>query len=268
MYKLNTGGIHIYKRMQKEYQFLEEKIERLSKEIKKLPEGKLIVAQSKNSYKWYCSDGHTKKYIKKQEKELAAALAKKKYLTLQLEEAIHEKRAIQFYLEHHVEEIPKSIQLITESEEYRNLLSTVFEVEREDLRRWMRETYEKNPHFPEKLTHKTSTGEYVRSKSEAIIHSYLTSYKIPFRYECVLRLGKHTYYPDFTIRHPKTGEYIYFEHFGKMDDPQYARKAFKKLEVYQEHGIIPGKNLIMTFETEQNPLSVAMVEKIIEYYFI
>ena len=53
-----------------------------------------------------------------------------------------------------------------------------------------------------------------------------------------------------------------------MDNPKYAKKAFKKLEVYQEHGIIPGENLIMTFETEQNPLSVAMVEKIIEYYFV
>ena len=35
-----------------------------------------------------------------------------------------------------------------------------------------------------------------------------------------------------------------------------------------QYAIQKQENLIMTFETEQNPLSVAMVEKIIEYYCV
>ncbi len=254
--------------MQKEYKYLEEKSKKLSEKIKRLPEGKLIIAKEKNAYKWFHSDGHTKQYIKKKDRKLAVALAKKKYLTYQLEETLHEKRAIQFYLDHHIEEIPKSIQLITTSEEYRNLLNEILEIEQEDLANWMKSSYEKNPFYPQQLNQKASANEYVRSKSEAIIYSYLTSNKIPFRYECALYLGDETYYPDFTIRHPRTGKVYYWEHFGRMDDSQYAKKAFDKLGKYQANGIIPGENLIMTFETLNEPLDIVAVTKIIEYYFL
>ena len=132
-------------------------------------------------YKWFRSDGHKKEYIKKQDRKLAEALAKKKYLTLQLEETLHEKRAIQIYLDHHIEEIPKSIQLISQSPEYTKLLESYIKIEHEEWEKWMNQSYEKNPFFPEQLNQKTSTGECVRSKSEAIIYSYLKTNKIPFR---------------------------------------------------------------------------------------
>jgi len=52
---------------------------------------------------------------------------------------------------------------------------------------------------------------------------------IPFRYECALQLDNITIYPDFTIRHPQTGETIYWEHFGRMDKDDYSKNAFSKL---------------------------------------
>jgi len=60
-----------------------------------------------------------------------------------------------------------------------------------------------------------------RYKSEVFIDMALFTNNIPFRYECALELGHSTLYPDFTIRHPKTGEICYWEHFGLMDDPSY-----------------------------------------------
>ena len=48
---------------------------------------------------------------------------------------------------------------------------------------------------------------------------------IPYRYECALSLGGVTLFPDFTIRHPGTGALYYWEHFGLMDDPAYAKNA-------------------------------------------
>ena len=91
--------------------------------------------------------------------------------------------------------------------------------------------------------------------------------KIPFRYECALQLGKMIIYPDFTIRHPNTGEVYYWEHFGKMDDREYSHKVFAKLNSYNTYGIVPSLQLIMTFETKDNPLSSETVENIIEQYF-
>ena len=132
----------------------------------------------------------------------------------------------------------------------------------------MNAEYEKGAPNPEQLIHKTITGEKVRSKSEAFIYTSLTTNRIPFRYEGALHLGKKTYYPDFTIRHPRTGEVIYWEHFGKMDSREYARKTFAKLEQYQYFGIIPSVNLIITFETKEHPLSIEEVENIIERWFL
>ena len=59
----------------------------------------------------------------------------------------------------------------------------------------------------------------MRSKSEAMIAMSLYVQKIPYRYECELKLGSITLFPDFTIRHPETGEIFYWEHFGMMDKP-------------------------------------------------
>ena len=251
-----------------EHQRLDEKINSLKSQIKNFPNGKLICARNGKHYKWYQSDLHNKTYIPKKNRQLAEKLAAKKYSLLLLEELENEKTAIEFYLRHHHKKTGETEKLLISSPEYRKLLEPHFKPLSQELTEWTKELHETNPLHPEQLIHKGVSGKYLRSKSEVMIDMFLYTNKIPYRYEAPLILGGTTIYPDFTIRHPKTGEYIYFEHFGKMDDPKYARKAFKKLEVYQEHGIIPGKNLIMTFETEQNPLSVAMVEKIIEYYFI
>ncbi len=55
---------------------------------------------------------------------------------------------------------------------------------------------------------------------------------------------------------------------GKMDDPDYARKAIKKIEVYGRNDICPGKNLILTYETKQTVLSNKTIEKMVKQYLI
>ena len=121
--------------------------------------------------------------------------------------------------------------------------------------------------YPEYKIHKTCTGEMVRSKSEAFIYTCLCNHKIPFRYECALPLGTRTIYPDFTIRHPNTGETYYWEHFGMMDESYYYQKTFPKLQLYASYGIIPSINLITTYETKKHPLSSEVIVKTIEHHF-
>jgi len=123
-------------------------------------------------------------------------------------------------------------------------------------------------HHPEHLLHKSSSGNLVRSKSEAIIDMLLFHKQIPFRYECILQLEEATLYPDFTIRHPKTGALFYWEHFGLMDIPAYCHNTFSKLQLYSNYGIIPSLQLITTYETKEQPLTSNTVEKIITHYFL
>lgn len=131
----------------------------------------------------------------------------------------------------------------------------------------MNSTYEKNTNHPENLIYKGISNTLLRSKSEVLIDMLLRSHKIPFRYECALPLGNSIIYPDFTIRHPHTGNFYYWEHFGMMDNPAYIEKATSKLKLYAKHGITPGIQLITTYETQTHPLDPEIVEKFIEYHF-
>lgn len=117
---------------------------------------------------------------------------------------------------------------------------------------------------------KTISGEQVRSKSEAIIYNSLYSHGLVFQYERGLYLPTNNYasFPDFTILLLSTLEEMFWEHFGMMDDPDYAESAIKKICNYIQNGIIPGKNLICTFETRNQPLSSADVETLIREFLL
>lgn len=197
---------------------------------------------------------------------MAKQLARKKYLTLKLEDLENEKLALGFYLRHHAP-TDKSDILLSEPSEYQKLLTPQFTSFSNDISHWLESPYEQNPSHPERLIYKSCSGHLLRSKSEMMMDMMLYQHQIPFRYECALTLGDVLLYPDFTIRHPQTGRYFYWEHFGLMDKPEYAAQTISKLRLYTEHGIVPGIHLITTYETQEHPLSTEMVEKIIEYYF-
>ena len=248
-----------------QYKRLEKQIQNLEEQIRTLPSGHLNCAGNGNHIKWYHFDCHKKTYIPKKEHALAEKLALKKYLSLLLEDLLQEQKAIAFYLSQH-SDISKANQLLNDSK-YNALLAPVFTPLSQELSEWINISYERTPKHPELLLHKSSSGNLVRSKSESLIDTLLYLNKIPFRYECALQLGEVTLFPDFTIRHPKTGATFYWEHFGLMHYPTYSQNVFSKLQLYASHGIIPSIQLITTYETKENPLNADMIEKIITYYF-
>ena len=257
----------------KESQRLAKEINFIEQQLKHAPEGKLVLCfDGKKNYKWFQSQGqgqnYEKKYIKKEDRKLAEQLACKNYLTLRLEELMKEKRAADAYLALYPKGESKANLLLSESSEYQKLTSSYFTPLKQELNNWVREPYEKKKTYAENLIHKTNTGEFVRSKSEVLIHTFLTMNKIPFRYECALKLGNMTVYPDFTIRHPKTGEFYYYEHFGCMDDLEYVKKTNRKLGLYMENEIIPSINFITTFETKKHPLTMDEIRNAIDRYIL
>lgn len=136
------------------------------------------------------------------------------------------------------------------------------------MKEWFHSSYRRNHKHPENLIHKSISGNILRSKSEVLIDLSLYQHRIPYRYECELCLGDIVLYPDFTIRHPSTGELFYWEHFGMMDHPAYSHDFIKKLQIYTENGIIPTLHLITTYETQKHPLTIENVDKIITDYFM
>lgn len=238
----------------------------MQERLQTLPEGKLIVSRNDTTYKWYLSNGKTSTYLPKKQRPLAEQLALKKYLSLELEDALQEKSALDFYLRHHDTNSGKARKLLTEIPEFQTLLSSYFNPQDQELNDWMHSAYKRSEKFPEQLTHQTGFGYAVRSKSELLIDYALRANNIPFRYEEALTLDNTIIYPDFTIKHPKTKEIIYWEHFGMMDDPAYYNKNLPKLKLYVSNGIIPNINLITTYETKDEPLDTKQVNDMIHIF--
>ncbi len=258
-----------YQEMLKEKTKLQEEIKKTMQEMKQhnFPEGRLVCAKNEKRYKWYFSNKGKTKYLPRKEEKLAKQLALKKYYETKLHELQIELEACETYL--------KKMSLLKYDEEtimfhpeYSKLLSDYFTPVSKELMEWQEFPFESNPNYTEQLHCKGVSGRMLRSKSEVIIDMMLYNYKIPFRYEAKLTLNGIDFYPDFTIRHPKTKELFYWEHFGMMDNRVYSQKAFEKMQIYCENGIIPSYNLITTFETQSQPISVEEVKKIIENYFM
>jgi len=265
---------------------IREEADRLNKalsDIKKFqqqqPEGSLKCQKKGNEVFFYQqyhdieSNKWETRYIKKENVALSKKLAQKQYYN-KLEPLLEKKQRIlsDFIRKYRPEEME---QVYDELNEVRKALVTpAFMSIKEILRRWNTEEYESNPFHPENLRYETEQGEMVRSKSEVIIANILYQNKkhILYKYERPLMVLKDgstkIIYPDFTMLNLHSGRIIYFEHAGKMDDPYYANEFVKKMNTYINNGLLPGKDVLVTFETMTNPLDVSVVKKMIEEFCI
>lgn len=132
---------------------------------------------------------------------------------------------------------------------------------------WMKQDYPKNPmHFDLDENYISSDGRRFRSKAELLISEMVIHRNLPYRNEEQYKVGWNTYYPDFTIMHPRTGELYYLEYFGLMDDPDYYAKAMRKIAAYQTTP--DAARFIYIFESESAPFDSAQIENILDRYFM
>lgn len=239
------------------------------KALAKAPEGYLRICKHGNKMQHY----HRKDpkdfsgtYIKEKDIRLAQRLAQKDYDKKVLQSADREIVAIQKYFTampvRNVEEIYISLH-----EERQHLIQPIQETEEEYVADWERLEYSGKDFDAYSPKLYTAKGERVRSKSEVIIADTLNREKIPYRYECPLYVeGWGTVYPDFTVLNIRERKEMYWEHLGMMDDMVYVEKALDKINIYALNGILPGKNLILTYETAKEPLNQKMVQIMIDQY--
>ena len=137
---------------------------------------------------------------------------------------------------------------------------------------WLNVIWQGLPFSPDTPIHTTINHERVRSKSEVLIADALARHGIPYRYEYPLILKgtakSKTLYPDFMCLNTLTRQEFYWDHFGLMDSPEYAKNATGKLRLYTENGIFPGRNLIITMETQTEPLSTQTIDLTIKQYLV
>ncbi len=256
----------IYLKVKQEKDRLEKEIQKSTKLVDKAPPGRLVCKKDRGHFRFYqCLPGNIHKYLSKKKQQLIFALGRKALEIRRLQDLTNEKKAVEAYLRVMESKKPRAIELL-KSPPYQYLFSHLDPDQK--IHEWERAQFQSNPLNPESLTIKTSHGEYVRSKSEAIIAEGLFKGSLGYRYECALQLGNSIVYPDFTIIHPVTGKIYIWEHLGMMDNPGYLSKTMAKIAAYIQNKYLPTDNLILTWESAEVPLSPAYVEAVIDYYFL
>ena len=210
-----------------------------------------------------------RKYIKRENLFLTKSLAQKHYF-ISIKPIVEKnikllKNLINNYQQ---DELEKAYESLADE---RKQLVTPLQTSIEEKRRiWLEEVYKKSDMYPENLRYETEQGDMVRSKSEVIIANILYKHQknILYKYERPLQVmcnGKiKTLYPDFTVFNLHTGEIKYWEHAGRMDDSYYANEFVKKINTYITNGILPGRDVFLTFETQANPLDIKVVNRTVE----
>ena len=249
---------------------LEKIIKKTKNQLKDAPTGTLRMSKSHNTLQYYRCTGDKKSgtYINRDNIDVARKLAQKSYDEKVLKLA--EKRLSQIqkitrdYNEREIEEI-----YLNERNERQELIEPIEPTWEQKVKEWKEKGYNKKGFREDVPIILTEKGERVRSKSEKILADYFYRKGIEYKYEYPLYLnGVGTVYPDFTFLSPQTGEEIYWEHNGMVDDPGYARKMVRKIQEYEKNGIFPGERLILTYETEQTILNTQKIEQLVNRYLL
>lgn len=80
--------------------------------------------------------------------------------------------------------------------------------------------------------HRTKDGHFVRSRAEVIIDDTLYDYGLVHAYEKKVPIEEELY-TDFYLPNGK----VYIEYWGLENDPKYAERKKKKIEIYQKYDL-------------------------------
>ncbi len=285
---------NLEKEIEKRLKNLQTTLMEKEKEINKKLEGHLRIAQrhGRSQFYHYTESSNPKgRYIPLKEKAFAYKLAQKDYDTEVIILIQKEIDTLQNYLSQTgggraISELYDSL-----CPARRSLITPVTLTDEQYAASWQEVSWTGRPFAPDAPLLYTAHGERVRSKSEVIIADTLFRHKIPYRYEFPITLRRNseapfhgdfdklnhrnsgsgdtvTLYPDFLCLNTRTRSEFFWEHFGLMDDSDYSKNAAGKLRLYTENGILAGRNLIITMETQTEPPSIKALEKLIEEFLL
>lgn len=253
--KLEVMRIKMYQMKEKLEKMLadlhiEEK--RANKELEMLPKGRLhqVLRNKKITYFQVTKENgkRVRKSINKRP-DIVDDLARKMYLNKEIQMIQTNIRLLS--------SVTEKIEDINADEIVRRLPINVVSFFKEE-NGWQKQEYKRSLYKAEELKHTTSHGLKVRSKSEVIIAETLYAYDVPFRYEQILNIEGREFAPDFTIMTPFNKVY-YWEHCGMTHNQQYMNHHKWKLEQYEKVGIVPWRNLIVTYDGEEGIIDTNII---------
>lgn len=203
------------------------------------------------------------KYIKKSDYEKVKKLVYQDYYTNILDRAIRE--------EYHIRCLNKIYDGNTYEEYFDTLNPAVGQMinpiklsDNYFIKKWLSERSEIKSSYEIDGNIITNKGEAVRSKSEKIIADILDKYGVPYKYEeCLTFDDGSVVFPDFTILDVKRRREVYLEHLGLMDNVEYVNRTMEKIKKYENNGIFPGVNLLITTESGNNKFNTKAFERMI-----
>ena len=253
--------------MSARYELLSKTITSLKEKIKQLPEGSIKIKRTKSrAYYYWGKYNEPDKYLNSNDSELIQKLIQKNYLQSALKSAEKEfgalSKSIACYPDEVIEDVYDSL-----SNERRELARPLVPGDEAYAQKWMAVPYKHKSFKKGSSEFYTLKGEKVRSKSEVIIADRLNAKGIPYKYECPLKIGNKIIHPDFSILKMSNKKIVYYEHCGKMDDPEYTKDMSDRSHLYSNAKIYVGDRLFYTFETSDNPLDIGMLDEFIETNF-
>lgn len=60
---------------------------------------------------------------------------------------------------------------------------------------------------------------------------------------------------------------VLLEHYGLMDDPEYRKSTFWKIDQYEMNGFPLGTLLLCSFESAEHPLDLTSIEQMLNARF-
>ena len=244
--------------------------------LKNAPAGSVRIVHRRNKvlqfYRKTAPGDYQGTYMPREDDELARRLIQKDYDQRALEKAKDELRLIQSF-QISLQKTSTDTAFAALDETRKTLVTPATLTDAEYAERWQNQTYRKTKKHEENQKLATDNGELVRSKSEVIITNSLKNNNVPYRYEFPLVIereeGEEDYckfYPDFYCLNVRTRQEYAWEHLGMMDDAEYSERAVEKLALYYANGYFPGKNLIITMESRNAPISSREINRIINEY--
>ena len=261
---------------------LEQALKLKQASVKRAPKGQVRIAIRKGQFQFYKRENPVDKegkYLPRSQDALARALIQNDYdqKTIPVLEAEikYLKEVQKIYKNKCCDRVYNRL-----SKPRRQLVSPLTLDDTQYAEAWLKQEYRRKKIPPEVPPLFTENGEQVRSKSELIIANSLKAAGVPYRYEFPLLMDRNAndpdfpdydfcrLHPDFYCLNLRTRREFAWEHFGMMDDPEYAARAAEKIQLYQENGFFPGKNLIITMETSKKPLSSKVLKNLIKEYLL
>ncbi|MCQ2499681.1 MAG: hypothetical protein MJ133_11955 [Lachnospiraceae bacterium] len=244
--------------LQKRLLELKHNIAIINCRMEKYPEGVLEIKTVNGKFYYCIADTKDKKikYVRKDHIDVVRCIAQRDYDQSYLKIGEKEISDIENYLSQNYSN--KTQECYSNLHAGRKSLVQPLELSDEEyIEKWMSASYIPKEFKESDSTHYyTEKGERVRSKSEVIIANVLNALSIPYKYECPLKLGQVTIYPDFTILDVKRRKEKYVEHFGMMGDSDYVSNMLYKMNLYEQNNIYMGDRLICSFESSKRTLDI------------